>query len=177
MTERFEEHEAYMADPPKSSRSVLTARSLRRPLKELDLREPLCVDADQPVATAIVAMRENRVGSVLVTRGGKLVGIFTERDVLNRLALGEHDPKRVALKSVMRRDPETLTASAPMAYALNRMSQGGFRHVPLVDEHGRPTGTVSVRDIVDYLVNHFPDEILTTPPKPEVEFARSREGA
>jgi CBS domain-containing protein len=56
------------------------------------------------------------------------------------------------------------------------MSVGGYRHVPLVDGGGRPVGVVSVKDIVDYLVEHFPREVLNIPPEPG-QHVRCAEGA
>jgi CBS domain-containing protein len=64
----------------------------------------------------------------------------------------------------MTEDPEVLTPDDPIAYALNKMSVGGFRHVPLVDRARRPVGIVSVKDIVDYLVDIFANDVLTVPP-------------
>ena len=57
-----------------------------------------------------------------------------------------------------------LAATDPIVYALNKMSVGGFRHVPLVDEERRPVGIISVKDIVDYIVDFFPNDVLTLPP-------------
>jgi CBS domain-containing protein len=64
-----------------------------------------------------------------------------------------------------------------MTHALNLMSVGGFRHVPLVDEKRRPVGVVSVRDIVNHLVDHFPDKVLNVSPLTDGRFPGSREGA
>jgi CBS domain-containing protein len=63
-------------------------------------------------------------------------------------------------------DPETLELDDPIVWALNRMSVGGYRHVPLVDRDGRPVGILSVKDIVHYIVALFPNEVLTLPPDP-----------
>ena len=74
-------------------------------------------------------------------------------------------------------DPEVLTPDAPIVYALNKMSVGGFRHVPLVDELQRPVGIVSVKDIIDYIVDFFPNDVLTVPPDPaRAEAWRGRDG-
>jgi CBS domain-containing protein len=66
----------------------------------------------------------------------------------------------------MTRQVETLTPDDPIAFALQRMSVGGFRHVPLVDAAGRPVGILSVKDIVDYFAENFPREVLNIPPEP-----------
>ena len=175
MDELFEDVDSYGTESPEQP--SLEEFALDRPIGSLNLRKPLCLDASRAAADAIRMMRDNHNGSVLVTSRGLLVGIFTERDVLNRIALGEVDPETTSLSEVMRPDPETLTLNAPMAFALNVMSLGGFRHVPLVDRKGRPVGVVSVRDIVNYLVDQFPDKVLNLPPRPGGDIARSREGA
>jgi CBS domain-containing protein len=111
-------------------------------------------------------MKEYRVGCVLVEKEGRLLGIFTERDILTKLVGTGYDPAKVQVDEVMTRDPETLTSDDPIAFAMQRMSVGGFRHVPLVDPNGRPVGILSVKDIVDYLAEHFPREVLNIPPEP-----------
>jgi len=178
MQDFFEDVEAYSPDTPEPgpTRSMEEV-ALDQPLRTVALRQPLCLDSSRSVAEAIRMMRDNRNGSVLVTSCGRLVGIFTERDVLNKLALGEVDPKTSLLGDFMRADPETLTPDSPMTYALNVMVLGGFRHIPLVDDEARPVGIVSVRDIVNYLVDQFPDKVLNIPPRVGGNIARSREGA
>ena len=177
MDQFFEDVESYGTEPndtgPRSREEVL----LDRPIRSLGLREPLCLDSSRSVTEAIHMMRENRNGSVLVTNEGKLVGIFTERDVLNRIALEDVDPSKMSLSEAMRPDPETLTPKDPMVFALNLMSVGGFRHIPLVNRKGEPVGMISVRDIVNHLVDEFPDKVLNLPPRPGADIARSREGA
>ena len=172
----YESVDSYDEDDPKKDRRQLDACTLDRPVRTLPLRKPICLETSAKVKEAIELMRANKTGSVLVTRNGRLAGIFTERDILNRMALGEVDPSQATLEEVMRSNPEVLSPEAPMAYALNLMSVGGFRHVPLVDEEGRAVAVVSVRDIVDCLVDHFPDKVLNLPPTGP-HFPGSREGA
>ncbi|MGD8377315.1 MAG: CBS domain-containing protein [Acidobacteriota bacterium] len=173
----FEDADAYGRDPLEPAARSREEVLLDQPLRSLELRSPLSLDASRPASEAIRMMREHRNGSVLVTSAGVLVGIFTERDVLTRLALGERDPAATPLAEVMRPDPETLTPDDPMVFALNVMSLGGFRHIPLVGAGGVPMGVVSVRDIVNHLVDHFPDKVLNLPPRPGADIANSREGA
>ena len=111
-------------------------------------------------------MNEHRIGCVLVVEAGRLVGIFTERDVLTKVVTAGRDIDTTPVGEVMTRDPECLTLDDGIAYALNMMSVGGFRHIPLVDADGYPTGMVAMRDIVDYIVDLFPEEVLNLPPSP-----------
>jgi CBS domain-containing protein len=108
-------------------------------------------------------MREHHVGCVLVVDGDRLAGILTERDLLLKMEnIGLDEP----VARLMTPDPETLQLDDPIVWALNRMSVGGYRHVPLVDPDGRPVGILSVKDIVHSIVALFPNEVLTLPPDP-----------
>jgi CBS domain-containing protein len=149
----------------------------RRPIRLLPtLKPPVTVPPSATVRAAVEAMNERRVGCVLVVDGDRLVGVFTERDVLTKLALG-HGLDATQVEEVMTPDPECLTLDDGIAYALNMMSVGGFRHIPLVDADQRPTGVVAMRNIVDYIVDLFPSEVLNLPPSPAHGIARAREGA
>jgi CBS domain-containing protein len=147
-------------DGDRASR-VLDQRMIREPIRLLNPRAPLTLPPDASCRDAIDVMREHRVGCVLVEEGGRLIGILTERDLLLKLEQG--DVGR-AIRHLMTPDPEALDPDAPIVYALNKMSVGGFRHVPLVDEAHRPVGIVSVKDIIDYIVDFFPNDVLTIAP-------------
>lgn len=104
----------------------------------------------QMAATATVReaarrMRTRRVGAVLIIRNGRLEGIFTERDMVNRVVAAGLDPDATRLAEVMTRNPDTIPPHATAIEALRRMSDGGYRHLPVVDR-GRLVGIVSRRD-------------------------------
>ncbi len=142
---------------------VLDQQVLREPIRRLDPRPPLTLPPTATVRDAIAVMREHRVGCVLVVENGRLTGIITERDLLLKL---ETAALSAPIHTMMTPDPEVLAIADPIAYALNKMSVGGFRHVPLVDDAGYPVGIVSVKDVVDYLVDFFPNDVLTIAPDP-----------
>ncbi len=128
------------------------------------------VPPDAPVSRAVELMRARKVSAVLVVeraRARRLVGIFTERDLVER-ALPARGWARARVEKFMTRAPEALRARDPIAYAVNRMSVGGFRHVPVVDDAGRATGMVSARDVLQFVVELCPEEILNLPPEPEL---------
>jgi CBS domain-containing protein len=151
---------------------------LQAPIADLPgLREPIAVGAEATLRHAIETMNREHVGCVLVEADARLIGIFTERDVLQQIASSRVDIDSATVQSVMTRDPETLTREDAISYALNRMTIGGFRHVPLVDEGGRAVGIVAMRSICEYLVDLFPREILNLPPRPGLSISRTREGA
>jgi CBS domain-containing protein len=76
----------------------------------------------------------------------------------------------------MTSDPDCLAVDSTVAHALNKMSVGGFRHVPVVDQEHHPAFVVSVRDVVEFLVAAFPREVLTLASVPQ-SGTRTREGA
>jgi len=173
MDDWIEEDMGLLAGTEKASR-VFDQRVLREPIRHLDPRTPLVLPPTAPVREAIRIMREHRVGCVLVVEGERLTGIITERDLLLKL---EAATLTAPVRALMTPDPEVLAMEDPIAYALNKMSVGGFRHVPLVDRDGRPVGVVSVKDIVDYLVAFFPNDVLTIAPDPaRGETWRGRDG-
>lgn len=151
---------------------------MRRPIRALPtLKLPITVPRHATIRDAIDAMNRGRVGCVLVVDGDALAGVFTERDVLTKVVSRSIDPDATPIERVMTDDPECLTLEDGIAYALNKMVVGGFRHIPLVDDHHRPTGVVAMRNIVDYLVHLFPSQVLNLPPSPALGISRAREGA
>ncbi|HQH28014.1 MAG TPA: CBS domain-containing protein [Oligoflexia bacterium] len=118
----------------------------------LNPREPLTLPETAVLGQGLSFLREHKVGAVVITDAhGKVVGIFTERDVILRVALqGLHIES--ALKSVMTIKPKTIRMTTTIAYALQLMSEQGFRHLPIVDDDNIPVGIISVKNIIDYLV-------------------------
>jgi CBS domain-containing protein len=127
--------------------------------------EPICLSASATVHDAVQIMLARRQAGVLVTdEAGRLVGIFTERDVLTRVVGKDLDARRTPLGAVMTRDPEALTARDRVAYAVHCMSVAGYRTIPLIDPEGRPIGVVTVSDVVRWLANLFPEAVLNLRP-------------
>ena len=126
---------------------------------------PREVEADRAVADAVAVMRQHRVGCLLVTTGGKLVGIFTERDLLTRV-LAAGLPLSTPLRECMTPNPVTVGPKDSVRVAVQKMQDGAYRHLPVVDETNRPVGVLSAKRVVRYLVEHFPGIIYTQPPDP-----------
>lgn len=118
----------------------------------LNPKVPITIDAGSSLARAIRQMNRHNIGCLLVTdQEDRLTGIFTERDVLMRVAGQVDDLAGGTVGAYMTPTPVALKADLPIAQALHIMSIHGFRHLPLVDEENRPTGIVSFRDVVGYL--------------------------
>jgi CBS domain-containing protein len=152
--------DAYEADEREIRGAILS-----EPISHLPTRKPVEVAPSASVRDAVRLMNEERCGCVLVVESGQLVGIFTERDLL-RLPDQDRRLAEIPVGQAMTRDPEVLRPEHRIALALNKMSVGGYRHIPLVDAQGRPVGLISMRDIVAFIVSLFPDAVLTAPPDP-----------
>ncbi|MEQ8848573.1 CBS domain-containing protein [Botrimarina sp.] len=136
----------------------------------------MAVEADTPVEDVIRLMQAGKAGAALVCDADDLVGIFTERDVLRLLS--QRAGLSVPVRDVMSADPATVTEAATVGEAIACMSEGGYRHLPLVDASNpaKAAGMVDVRGVMRYLVEHFPNSIYNLPPHPERATAE-REGA
>ena len=98
------------------------------------------------VAEAATIMARGKVGSTLVMNRGRLVGIFTERDIVRALS-NSPDAPADPIGHWMTRTPQTVFGSDPVEDALHRMVSGGFRHLPVVDDKGEVVGMLSMRDL------------------------------
>ena len=127
--------------------------------------EPLRFKPDQSVARAIASMVQNRRAAVVIVDDeDRLVGIFTERDVLTRVMGAGRVARDTLLGDVMTPEPESLRPVDRICYAINRMHAGGFRSLPLVDEGHRPIGIITVNDVVRWLAEIFPEAVLNMRP-------------
>jgi CBS domain-containing protein len=118
-------------------------------LSELKPRVPVAVAPGDSAQSAVKLMQDEEIGCVLVNEGEQLVGIFTERDALMKLA--GRSLEGVSVKDVMTGDPVVLRDEDTLAVALHKMAIGGFRHMPIV-EGSRATGIISARDIFGHIV-------------------------
>jgi CBS domain-containing protein len=131
------------------------ARSVAsHPISALCPRAPVCVSPTDSVQAVIAKMASHGIGCVLVTEGESLAGIFSERDVLTRVS---GTPARLSdpVRDVMTPRPFTIAGRDCIGYALQAMDLGGYRHLPIVDDSGRPTGMISIRDIVRFIAVYY----------------------
>lgn len=137
----------YLPEPASDvERGLLTDR-----VEALAPRPPIAVAPETPTADVLRLMVDRRIGCVLVVQDDRLLGIFSERDALLKLNI---DAARLGDRPVadfMTTPVDTLDGDAKIAFAVHRMDLGSFRHVPVVDEAGKPTGIISARDILRHL--------------------------
>jgi len=109
---------------------------------------PVTAAKSATVFEAAVLMKQQSKGALLVVDGTRLIGIFTERDIVFRVVAAGRDPKATRLAEVMTPGPQTINPNEPFLRALRIMHEGGFRHLPVV-ENNWPLGVVSARDALD----------------------------
>ncbi len=173
----IEEELAIMHEQLKDSSTSLSPHEIRVPLRSL-MHSPVTVEMETSTQEAIDLMISEKVGAVLVVSGQVLKGIFGERDVLYYiLDKSVGDLTQIPVKRFMKADPQTANVEDSLDTAVLDMAQGGYRHIPIVDDQNHSVGIVSIRHIISYLVEHFPQEILTLPPAPIRNAMKAREGA
>ena len=111
-------------------------------------RKPITVHGGTTVFAAARLMKKHHVGALMVVEGDRLTGIFTERDVVFGVLAEERDASTTRVSDVMTANPRTIDADKTVGHALMLMYDGGFRHVPVVD-NGKPLGMISARDALD----------------------------
>ena len=136
-------------------------------LRVLSRRQPVTVAPGTSLAECVRAIQRTGTGdSVFVCdASGRLTGVLTERDIFGRIVGGTidlHEP----VETLMTAEPHTLDLDDTIRDAIVLMRTGRYRNVPMVDEEGRLVGVVRQADIIKYLAESFPEELLNLPPRP-----------
>jgi CBS domain-containing protein len=121
-------------------------------------KKPITVAASTSLGDVLRILVENKIGCVIVAEGDQPVGIFSERDAL--LKVGTRAPELIAepVSQFMTANPQTLVETAKLAFAVQRMDLGGYRHLPIVGPQGEIAGIVSARDILRHLTDTMAKE-------------------
>lgn len=139
-------------------------KALSEKLAHVARAHPVCVPEETPLREALAVMRHRQVPCLLVTKSGKLAGIFTERDFLMKVA---GKPCTGPVGAHMSGRPVIATLEETVGEAIEEMNGKGLRNLPLVDEAGAPASVVTVSSLIRYLADHFPAEVVNLPPQPQ----------
>jgi CBS domain-containing protein len=120
------------------------------PINVLCPREPVCVAPNTPVREVLAEMVAKHIGCVLVEENAVLLGVFSERDALNRVSLDEQNLSR-PVKDFMTANPATATKADSIGFVMQALDLGGYRHVPIVNSANIAVGIISSRDILRFL--------------------------
>lgn len=116
------------------------------------------ISPDKPVYGALQALAGLKVASLLVVKDQKLVGVFTERDALERVASRYHDVKHLPVREVMTANPVVVYETDPAGAALSAIAVAGYRHVPVLDIHDHVVGVISPHRVFEFLQKRFASE-------------------
>lgn len=117
------------------------------------------VTAEASVLEAVRIMEQAAVGAAAVVEGDRLVGIFSERDVMLRVVAAQRDPQKTSVGEVMTRALETATEETDSAEALELMVSRHIRHLPIVDREGNLAGLLSIRNLLRYHVEDLVQQL------------------
>lgn len=131
-------------------------------------------ESSSPVSDVLALMRQKGSAVCLVLENGRLAGIFTERDVIQKV-VSEPETWSQPVSTVMTADPFTVRPDLGAVAALVTLDEHHFRTLPVVDEDGRISGTMTHRAIIEYLATRYPIDVLNRPPHPE-QFPSKAEG-
>jgi CBS domain-containing protein len=141
-------------DVPESAQ-IASESDLTLPISSIRLSKPQTVSASATVREAIAVLRQEAAGAVVVISGERIVGIFTERDVLKKVA-GKAGVLAAPITAYMTPDPVVLRDDDMMAVALNKMGDGGFRHIPVTRDGGL-VAIVTARDVMSWVLGRYFD--------------------
>jgi CBS domain-containing protein len=146
-------------------------------LKVLSRREPVTVQPGTSLAACIDAMQLTGTGdSVFVMNAdGTLAGVLTERDIFGRIVGGDVDLEQ-PVETMMTTKPHHLHLEETVRDAIDLMQTGRYRNVPLLDDEDHLMGVVRPQDILKYLAEAFPEELLNLPPRPHQRMYKAEGG-
>jgi CBS domain-containing protein len=113
---------------------------------------------DTPVTECVRLMTAGKIGALIVMDGGRLIGIFTERDALNKVLAGGLDPGNTKVSEVMTKDPYCISPTTTVGDAMKLITQRRFRHLPIVD-NGKVLAVVSSGDLTHWLMQDQMGEV------------------
>ncbi len=148
-------HDLTQIDTTPRPKNQVHRSIIEDPVARLNPPEHTTVSLNDSVESVAETMKKRRAGCVIVEDNHRPVGVFTERDLLMKVAGKPIDRARTNIRTLMTAPVETVKASDTIAYVLNKMSIGGYRHLPIADDTGRVTGVISVRNILEYLAGRF----------------------
>lgn len=166
MYEGLDDELRQMDERERESRMVVEGVQLDDPISSLALQSLTVARTSTSLREGHTMMVKNHVGCLLIVEDEKLVGILTERDIISRFVGKGLVMEEVTVDQFMTANPNTLHMDDPIAFALNRMYDRGYRHVPVLDDEKKPIGFVSSRDIINHIGKSLEKEVLNLPPLP-----------
>lgn len=150
------------------------AKFIDQRVGELPLAEPVFLPPTASVRAAVDLMRGGSRSCVLALEGGRLAGIFTERDVLTRCMAPDFDWDQPLDRGLLTRDPVTVSGETTVGDAIALMQRHRYRTLPVL-ENGSVAGLVRLGELLQHFAESYPEEVLNLPPRPH-QVVATREG-
>ena len=135
------------------------------PISALGLQPPVTVSINASVGAALNAVQQHGQGYVLIVEDGRPRGIMSQREVLMKIVARDVKYESNVLEYVSK-IPVTLTGTERISRAIKVMIAEGVDNIPIVDTEGRATGVLRAVDVIHFLAEAFPEQLLNLPPKP-----------
>ncbi len=145
-------HTLHHVHIPKKKLDNIQSAMMSAPISDLVTGDDLLVTATTDSLDKVVKIfQEQKKNCVLVYKNQKMVGILSNRDILWKVVGKQKDLSKVKVGDVMTPNPEYVMPDDPIAFAVNKMAMGGFRHIPVIQEDGKPVSIILIKDVLDFL--------------------------
>jgi len=136
------------------------------PISSLRQEKFIVLNEHATLREAINNIQKHHIGCILLENEKKITGIFTERDIVQNIVGKRHNLENECIANYMTKSPDVLHMQDPIAFALNKMISGGYRHIPIVDKTKKPIGVIAMDNIINHLGDCFFNDIINLPPTP-----------
>ena len=136
------------------------------PISSLGQKKFIVLNEQATLRETIDNIQKYHIGCILLEKDEKITGIFTERDIVQNIVGNRHNLEKECVADYMTASPDVLHLQDPIAFALNKMISGGYRHIPIVNKMRKPIGVISMENIINHLGDYFFDDIINLPPTP-----------
>ncbi len=175
MTDYLDEEQQIMKEQDQAAPSF-SFETFYETISKMKLAKVVTVKENETIKSIVNTLVTRNIGSIIVVHDDNTVaGILTERDVMLKLALN-NDLADHPVSEIMTEEPLCLHKEDEIAYILNNMHVGGYRHIPIVDDNNHPISVVSIRCVMDYIIDHFPQNVLNMVGEP-FRGTQQRDGA
>ncbi len=137
---------------PQKKKDTIQTVMMSAPISDLITGKDLLVASpDDSIQKIVKIFQEQKKNCVLVYKNKKMVGILSNRDILWKVTGKDKDLSKVKVSQVMTPNPEYVGPDDPIAFVVNKMAMGGFRHVPVLQADGKPLSIILIKDVLGYL--------------------------
>jgi len=159
-----------------SKNKIAKAIKLTDTISSMGIKKAILKDENASLQSVIESMQTSPSSCILIINNNKITGIFTERDVITKVAAKNLNFENEKICNYMTNNPESLQSDDSIAFALNKMIDGGFRHIPIINPKSKKFFIISMQDIINSIGDFYFEDIVNLPPKP-LRSIRPREGA